>query len=71
MRKLQADLDTKMAQRDEMKEKKRLEKEGIHLDDAGSDADDEEEAEGEGLDGSVPMEQDDLFGEGPNAMDIG
>ena len=28
LRKLQADLDTKLAQRDEMKEKRRLEKEG-------------------------------------------
>ena len=47
MRKLQTDLDTKLAQRDEMKEQRRLQKEGISTQDAGSDAGDEEDDEEE------------------------
>ena len=47
-----------------MKEKRRLQKEGISTEDAGSDADDES-------DGNEPngMEED-LFGEAPDGMDI-
>ena len=70
MRKLQTDLDTKLAQRDEMKEQRRLQKEGISTQDAGSDAGDEEDDEGENGN-SNDMTGDDLFGEGPDAMDIG
>ena len=70
MRKLQTDLDTKLAQRDEMKEQRRLQKEGISTQDAGSDAGDEEDDEGENGNGN-DMTGDDLFGEGPDAMDIG
>lgn len=67
LKKLQADLDMKMAQRDEMKEQQRLRKEGVIPGGAGGggqDADDEdaEEEEDEG----------DLFGQDPgNAMEIG
>ena len=61
-KKLQADLDTKLAQRDEMKEKRRLQKEGISAEDAGSEAGDE---------GGRTMENDDLFGEDADHMDIG
>ena len=64
MKKLQADLDTKIVQRDELKEKRRLQKEGVSVEDAGSDADDEEEGGPDNMD-------DDLFGEGPESMDIG
>lgn len=61
LKKLQADLDTKMAQRDEMKEKSRLRKQGITPGVAvgGNDADD------------FGGDDDDLFGEGPDGMDIG
>ncbi len=61
LKKLQADLDTKMAQRDEMKEKSRLRKQGITTGVAvgGNDADD------------FGGDDDDLFGEGPDGMDIG
>lgn len=66
MRKLQTDLDTKLAQRDELKEKRRWQKEGINPDDVGSEGGDEEEIEGN------TMEESDLFGEGPDVnMDIG
>lgn len=44
-----------------MKEKRRLQKEGVE--DAGSDAGHEEGEEGN--------DDDDLFGEGPETMDIG
>lgn len=61
MKKLQADLDTKMAQRDEMKEKSRLRKQGITpgAAAAGTDADD------------FDVDDDDLFGEGPDGMEMG
>nr|VWO98619.1 Oligopeptide transporter OPT-like protein [Ganoderma boninense] len=61
LKKLQADLDTKMAQRDEMKEKSRLRKQGITPGAAagGTDAED------------FGGDDDDLFGEGPDGMDIG
>lgn len=61
LKKLQADLDTKMAQRDEMKEKSRLRKQGITLGAAvgGNDVDD------------FGGDDDDLFGEGPDGMEIG
>ncbi|PIL23980.1 hypothetical protein GSI_13731 [Ganoderma sinense ZZ0214-1] len=61
LKKLQADLDTKMAQRDEMKEKSRLRKQGITPGAAagGTDAED------------FGGDDDDLFGEGPDGMEIG
>ena len=67
LKKLTADLEMKLAQRDEMKEKQRMRKEGINVDEhdpdgAGNGPDGEEDGEG------------DLFGsEGPSnmAMDIG
>lgn len=61
MKKLQADLDTKMAQRDEMKEKSRLRKQGITQGAVagGTDADD------------FGADDDDLFGEEPDGMEIG
>ncbi|KAH9854211.1 TAFII55 protein conserved region-domain-containing protein [Lenzites betulinus] len=67
LKKLQADLDMKMAQRDEMKEQQRLRKEGIPLGGAAGgtdDADDEDAGE--------DVDEDDLFGEAPGtAMEIG
>ncbi|KAI0086172.1 TAFII55 protein conserved region-domain-containing protein [Irpex rosettiformis] len=61
LRKLQADLDTKLVQRDELKEKRRLEMEG------GGEA----RGSGEHNEGSSD-EDDDLFGEGPDdGMHIG
>ncbi|RPD66116.1 hypothetical protein L226DRAFT_530241 [Lentinus tigrinus ALCF2SS1-7] len=60
LKKLQADLDTKMAQRDEMKEQSRLRKEGIVPGGAAAGGND-----------SGADEDDDLFGEGPDGMDIG
>lgn len=65
LRKLQADLDMKLAQRDELKEKRRLEKEGVTAEDVGAGSGDDE---GEGGDG---MDQEDLFGEDPDSMDMG
>ncbi|PSR75389.1 hypothetical protein PHLCEN_2v9147 [Hermanssonia centrifuga] len=65
LRKLQADLDMKLAQRDELKEKRRLEKEGGTAEDVGAGSGDDE---GEGGDG---MDQEDLFGEDPDSMDMG
>ncbi|KAI0636992.1 TAFII55 protein conserved region-domain-containing protein [Trametes polyzona] len=66
LKKLQADLDMKMAQRDEMKEQQRLRKEGITTGGTGgggNDADDEDVGDDD---------EDDLFGEGPgNTMEIG
>ncbi|OSD01535.1 hypothetical protein PYCCODRAFT_1425779 [Trametes coccinea BRFM310] len=65
LKKLQADLDMKMAQRDEMKEQQRLRKEGGvgGATGGGNDADDEDAGDEDG---------DDLFGEGPgDAMEIG
>ena len=58
LKKLQADLDMKLAQRDEMKEQQRLKKEGV----APEDADTEGGNEGEGEDGA-----DDLFGDDQDA----
>ncbi|KAH9901365.1 TAFII55 protein conserved region-domain-containing protein [Cubamyces lactineus] len=66
LKKLQADLDMKMAQRDEMKEQQRLRKEGIAAGGAVGGAHDADDEDG------VEEDEDDLFGEGPsNAMDIG
>ena len=59
LKKLQADLDTKMALRDEMKEQARLRKEGIISGGAAAGGNDS------------GGEEDDLFGEGPDAMEIG
>ncbi|KAI0721110.1 TAFII55 protein conserved region-domain-containing protein [Cerioporus squamosus] len=59
LKKLQADLDTKMAQRDEMKEQSRLRKEGITSGGATAGGNDS------------GAEDDDLFGEGPDGMEIG
>ena len=54
-----------MAQRDELKEKQRLQKEGITID-VAEDVD----SDNVGHDGEVDMEDDeDLFGDGP--MDVG
>ncbi|KZT68148.1 hypothetical protein DAEQUDRAFT_728183 [Daedalea quercina L-15889] len=64
LKKLQADLDMKLAQRDEMKEKQRMRKEGIVLEEGDTDG----VNEGDGEDGE---EQDDLFGDEPGtAMDV-
>ena len=66
LKKLQADLDMKLAQRDEMKEQQRLQKEGVTGEDADTEGgnDDAEGREDEG-------ENEDLFGEDPNtSMDI-
>ena len=52
-----------MAQRDEMKEQSRLRKEGIT---SGGGA-----ARPNGADDSGGDDDDDLFGEGPDSMDIG
>ncbi|KAF7793165.1 hypothetical protein EIP86_004274 [Pleurotus ostreatoroseus] len=66
LRKLQADLDTKRAQRDELKEKRRLQKEG-KAPDGGDDGDDEDEGEDDNA-----LQGDDLFGESQEVgMDIG
>ncbi|CDO68302.1 hypothetical protein BN946_scf184799.g29 [Trametes cinnabarina] len=65
LKKLQADLDMKMAQRDEMKEQQRLRKEGGAGGAAagGNDADDEDAGD---------EDEDDLFGGDPgDAMEIG
>ncbi|KAI0345369.1 hypothetical protein BDW22DRAFT_1418609 [Trametopsis cervina] len=65
LRKLQADLDTKLAQRDEMKEKRRLEKEG------GQGVVGSEGGDGEDSD-SESGKDDDLFGDDPaDDMEIG
>lgn len=63
LKKLQADLDTKLAQRDEMKENARLRKQGIAPGGAAAGRNDADEFGGD--------DDDDLFGEGPNAMEIG
>ena len=64
LKKLQADLDMKTAQRDEMKEKSRLRKEGIVPGGAT--------AGGAGADDSAGEEDDDdLFGEAPGGLDLG
>ncbi|KAI0780959.1 TAFII55 protein conserved region-domain-containing protein [Trametes elegans] len=66
LKKLQADLDMKLAQRDEMKEQQRLRKEGITSGGAGAggnDADDEDVGD---------EDEDDLFGGDPgDTMEIG
>lgn len=63
LRKLQADLDTKLAQRDEMKEKRRLEMEGSEaVGGGGGRSQDQDSSDGD---------DNDLFGEDPNdSMDI-
>ena len=61
LKKLQADLDTKMAQRDELKEKARLKREG-NPGGAAVDGNDGDDSGGE---------DDDLFGEGDDGMEIG
>lgn len=66
MRKLQADLDTKRIQRDELKEKQRLQKEGKVPLDGDEDGGDEDEGEDDSS-----MQGDDLFGESQDVgMDI-
>lgn len=65
LKKLQADLDMKLAQRDEMKEKQRMRKEGL----VAEDADTEGGIDGDGEDGAEA--EDDLFGDDPSAgMDV-
>lgn len=65
MKKLAADLEMKQAQRDEMKEKQRMRKEGIILD-AGT-------PDGGVNEGDVDLEPegDNLFGSDDPPMDIG
>lgn len=64
LKKLQADLDMKLAQRDEMKEKQRMRKEGIVPEEGDTDG----VNEGDGEDGE---DGDDLFGDEPGtAMDV-
>jgi transcription initiation factor TFIID subunit 7 len=64
LRKLQADLDTKLAQRDEMKEKRRLELEGGQGTGGSSGAQDRDSSDAD--------DDDDLFGDNSsNRMDIG
>jgi transcription initiation factor TFIID subunit 7 len=65
LKKLAADLEMKQAQRDEMKEKQRMRKEGIVLDAATPDG-----GVNEG-DGDLELEGDDLFGSDDPPMDIG
>ena len=55
LKKLQADLDTKMAQREELKEKSRLKREGNAGGAAADDGGDEDDGE-----------EDDLFGDESN-----
>jgi len=65
LKKLTADLEMKLAQRDEMKEKQRLQKEGIE---PGAERDSDSE-DGGGNAGGDSMEEDDpLFGAEPGAM---
>lgn len=65
LKKLQADLDMKLAQRDEIKEKTRMRKEGITYEDADTEGGHEEDGE-DGADND-----DDLFGDEPGmGMDI-
>jgi len=73
LKKLTADLDMKLAQRDEMKEKQRMKKEGIIPNDNEADADGGVNDE---VDGEIdPGVDDDLFGSddpvGGMAMEIG
>jgi transcription initiation factor TFIID subunit 7 len=64
LRKLQADLDTKLAQRDEMKEKRRLELEGGQGTGGSLGAQDRDSSDAD--------DDDDLFGDNSsNRMDIG
>ncbi|CCM02081.1 uncharacterized protein FIBRA_04158 [Fibroporia radiculosa] len=65
LKKLQADLDMKLAQRDELKELQRRKKEGIVTEDADTEG-------GNGADGDDGLEDnDDLFGDNPGtSMDI-
>lgn len=64
LKKLQADLDMKLAQRDEMKEKQRMRKEGIVPEEGDTDGVNE-------VDGDDGDDEDDLFGDEPEtAMDV-
>ncbi|KAH9952050.1 TAFII55 protein conserved region-domain-containing protein [Amylocystis lapponica] len=64
LKKLQADLDMKLAQRDDMKEQQRLKKEGI----IPEDADTEGGNDGDGEDGAD--EDGDLFGDTEDVMEL-
>lgn len=66
LKKLTADLEMKLVQRDELKEKQRLKKEGITID-AAEDIDFDNNGHDEG-DGDIE-DDDDLFGDAP--MDVG
>ncbi|KXN92217.1 Transcription initiation factor TFIID subunit 7 [Leucoagaricus sp. SymC.cos] len=69
LKKLTADLEMKQAQRDELKEKQRLKKEGITIN-GGDDTD--PEMAGDQDAGADAEEEDDLFGpDDPSAMEIG
>ena len=64
LKKLQADLDMKLAQRDEIKEKQRMRKEGIVPEEGDTDGVNE-------VDGEDGDDEDDLFGDEPEtAMDV-
>jgi transcription initiation factor TFIID subunit 7 len=65
LKKLTADLEMKQAQRDEMKEKQRMRKEGVILDPETPDG-----GVNEG-DGDLEQEGGDLFGSDDQPMDIG
>jgi len=66
LKKLTADLEMKQAQRDEMKEKQRMRKEGILLDDDTPEGGVNDEG-----DGDMEPEGSELFGSGDPSMDIG
>jgi len=66
LKKLAADLEMKIAQRDELKEKQRLKKEGIVLGDIALDGGNNDEG-----DGDADVEEDDLFrSDGEMSVDI-
>jgi len=66
LRKLKADFDMKLSQREQMKEQQRLKKDGMSLEDPDTDP------EAGGLGGQEEIEEGDLFGpEEPEMMDIG
>jgi transcription initiation factor TFIID subunit 7 len=69
LKKLTADLEMKLAQRHEMKEKQRMKKEGIAPDDNDPDGGGNDHDEG---DGEVDVDVEaDLFGtDGPSGMDM-
>lgn len=62
MKKLQADLDMKQAQREQMKEQERLQREGTTAEDPDTEGNDDL--------GDVELD-DDLFGDAGIEMDIG